>query len=161
MKLAVEQWFMEQSQGRTGTKSDGKSVRISVKTDVSSHLSIERVKEDQRMAEVLARQEAFKQKRTIAEETLRLKLKEEELEIQTEINVSDAKSRILADLEKSILEDSAFETKPQIPDVSTIKIDKTQESFGISVARELSKPRAEINKFSGSASEYIRFKRQF
>ncbi|KAH3845766.1 hypothetical protein DPMN_088054 [Dreissena polymorpha] len=84
-KLAVEQWFMEQSQGRTGTKSDGKSVRGSVKTDVSSHVSIERVKEDQRKAELLARQEAVKQKRTIAEEKLRLKLKEEELEIQTEI----------------------------------------------------------------------------
>ncbi|KAH3812145.1 hypothetical protein DPMN_140568 [Dreissena polymorpha] len=118
MKRAVEQWFMEQSQGRTGTKSDGKSVRSSVKTDVSSHVSIEKVKEDKRKAELLARQEAFKQKRTIAEEKLRLKVKEEELEIQTESNVSDAKSRILADLEKSILEDSAFVTKSQIPDVS-------------------------------------------
>ncbi|KAH3790647.1 hypothetical protein DPMN_168852 [Dreissena polymorpha] len=96
MKRAAEQWFMELSEGRAGTNSDGKSIRSSVKTDVLSHVSIKRVNEDQRKAELRSRKEALQQKKATPEEKLCLKLKEE-LEKQNEINVSDALSQIMED----------------------------------------------------------------
>lgn len=82
----------------------------------------------------MARANSLKEKRKIEEEKLSLKIKEEELQIKTELEMSAANSRIIEDLDKSILEDQQLKesllkenTESKIRD-SVIKFEKNQKS---------------------------------
>ena len=125
---AAQQWFAVNkansipSQG-TPRDDDGKS-RKSARSHTSygsrrssansshhsSHLSVVKLREEQRKAELLARAEAITEKKLLEEAKLKLKFQEEELEIKTELKVSDAKSRVIEELERSIMEDNILES---------------------------------------------------
>ena len=79
---------------------------------MSSSLSIARVMEHQKTAELLARTLALRERGKLEEERLqfearkkeeelKLRHREEELELRTELQVSSAKAEILDELEKS------------------------------------------------------------
>ena len=74
-------------------------------SNISSQLSAAKLKEDQRKAELLARTKTLQEKRALEEEKLKLRFKEEELDLKTELQVSDAKAKVIEDLERSILQD--------------------------------------------------------
>ncbi|XP_052799499.1 uncharacterized protein LOC128231119 [Mya arenaria] len=80
----------------------------SVKSNASSKISIERIKESQRKAELLARKAAFQERQKIEEEKLKTKMKEEALELDTEIKVSEAKEKVLDELESVLQDDRLF-----------------------------------------------------
>ena len=74
---------------------------------------MEKLKEQQRKAELIARASALSQRRELEEAKLRLKLKEEELEIKTEIEITDAKTKSIEELEKGVLQDIEIEESLQ------------------------------------------------
>jgi hypothetical protein len=74
-----------------------------------SALSSSKLRESTRKAEILERQAALEEEEKLAEEKLKLKFKEERLKLKTEIRVSDAKSKVIEDLEKSMLYDDEVE----------------------------------------------------
>ncbi|VDI74707.1 Hypothetical predicted protein [Mytilus galloprovincialis] len=115
-----------------------------------------KLKEEQRKAELLAREKSLDEKKFIEEEKLKLRFKEEALEIKTELQVTDAKTRVIEELERSMLEDQQLEqimvkAKNNIIDYNTQYL----------IARELNKPKADIQKFDGSPMNYKGFMRQF
>ena len=110
VKDSVEVWMLRH------VTSDDKSVRSKLtcsSKSSSSRLSMEKLKEQQRKAELIARASALSQRRELEEAKLRLKLKEEELEIKTEIEITDAKTKIIEELEKSVLQDLEIEESLQ------------------------------------------------
>lgn len=187
MKHTAEEWFLMYAKPLSPILQqdiDAKShSSLSSKTSrVSSHISIEKLKEGQRKVELIARQAALKEKQKIQEEKLRLNLKEEELDLATELKVSDAKTRILDELEKSMRQDTHinFETAKEVNYETKLKkltlapshnkyehsvVDKNRTSNSnndiSAISRELNKPKAEIQKFGGNVLDYKHFLRQF
>lgn len=213
----VESHRSARSHASTGSRrsSAGSSHR-------SSHLSVAKLKEEQRKVELLARAEAIAEKKQLEEAKLKLKFQEEELEIKTELKVSDAKARVIEELERSIMEDNILESnliksetlgdisdrqkttqriqvenksvhysqeKPTktdetsvlnphasewIPSQPTLQktilsnnvndINNNKPIFqteSLSIARELNKPKADVQKFDGNPMMYKEFLRQF
>jgi hypothetical protein len=74
----------------------------SVSSSISTRESVKfaRAKESQKRAELVARAAALKDKHELEEEKLKLKMREEELQIVTEIKVADARVSVLDDFEK-------------------------------------------------------------
>lgn len=62
-------------------------------------------------SELLARANAnaLHEKQRLQEANLKLKMKEEKLELKTHIEVPDARTKILEDIEKSMVEDQQLE----------------------------------------------------
>jgi len=89
---------------RTSRRSRGSST-------VSSQLSTARLKEEQRKAELLARAKSLANRQELEEQKLKLRHKEEELDIKVEMDVSDAKVKVIEALERSMIEDQELEEK--------------------------------------------------
>jgi hypothetical protein len=97
-KQSVEQWFATNWQSVPSTRTSvTKSSRRSSKA--SSQLSSAKLKESQKRVELLARAEALKEKQELEDAKLKLRQREEEFEIKTELKVSDAKVKALQELE--------------------------------------------------------------
>lgn len=196
VKDSVEQWFAKHSMQPTPKKipSDVKS-RLSSASKTSSQISLEKLKESQRKAELLAKASALDEQRKLEAAKLELKMKEEELKIKTELQISDARSKLLEELEKSELRDQELENSlinenidrivtfdldreneftcdnstPRIPHRSVQRLVRPELSTPIyepsseiqTVARELNKPKADLQKFDGNPMNYTRFLRQF
>ncbi|CAG2192599.1 unnamed protein product [Mytilus edulis] len=162
-----------------------------------------KLKEEQRKAELLAREKSLDEKKFIEEEKLKLRFKEEALEIKTELQVTDAKTRVIEELERSMLEDQQLEQimvkgkqsdkvdflnsqkdtensllNPTVPAfIPEVKKEREQDddkpppveaknniidyNTQYLIARELNKPKADIQKFDGSPMNYKGFMRQF
>jgi hypothetical protein len=121
-------------------------------------------------------------------------MKEDELNIKTELQITDARTKVLEELERSELHDQQLENShcnENLEKSVDFKCDHLKTSLGKNlsqnladrpmgsvntalpthirksnseiqtVARELNKPKAEIQKFDGNPMEYIRFLRQF
>ena len=216
-KQSAEQWFSVNSQLPARSVRSNRSYRSGSSRSSSSQLSMAKLKEEQRKAELLAREKSLDEKKFIEEEKLKLRFKEEALEIKTELQVTDAKTRVIEELERSMLEDQQLEqimvkgkqsdkvdflnsqkdtensllnpTVPAfIPEVKkerlafetkrTLKTFQSEQdddkpppveaknniidyNAQYSIARELNKPKADIQKFDGSPMNYKGFMRQF
>ncbi|XP_062567166.1 CAP-Gly domain-containing linker protein 1-like [Saccostrea cucullata] len=203
VKDSVEQWFAKHARERTPSQVsfDAKSVksRRSHSSKASSQISLEKLKEGQRKAELLAKASALDEQRKLEAAKLELKMKEEELKIKTELKISDARTRLLEELERSELHDQQLEnslinenqdrnvtfhldpmnalaSEISTPNIShrpvphignsalltPIQDFKPESTSEIqTVARELNKPKAEIQKFDGNPMNYTKFLRQF
>ncbi len=104
LKNSVEQWVLS-----TGRHICSTSVVSGASSKASSHLSAARMNERARKAELLARAAALTEKQVIEAERLQLKQKEEQLNLRTEMKVSDAKARVFDELEQSELRDQELE----------------------------------------------------
>lgn len=68
-----------------------------------SNYSVAKLEENQNKAELIARAAALQEKKLIEEAKLQLRIKEEELDIQTALKISDARTKIIEELERSEL----------------------------------------------------------
>ena len=108
----------------------------------------------------MARQAALEDQRKLEQEKLNLRFKEEELKLKTELNVSDAKTKVLNDLEKSAVDDMLSFKGARINENDTTVSDYQHLGFS-QMTKELNKPKVEILKFAGNPMDYHRFIRQF
>ncbi|CAG2235127.1 unnamed protein product [Mytilus edulis] len=114
----VQQWFISNQVPKivvTTAQEDSMS-RISrgsrrsrTSSSASSQLSTAKLKEEQRKAELIARANSLADKKELEEAKLQLRMREEELEIKTEMQVSEAKVKVIEALEKSMREDQELE----------------------------------------------------
>jgi hypothetical protein len=113
-KDRLDRWFLENDATpfpsvKVGSRKSAGSVRSVVSSRQStrsgSSVTMAKAQENQRKAELLARAHALREKKLIEEEKLKIKLKEEEFQLRTEINVSDARAAVLEELERSEQED--------------------------------------------------------
>ncbi|XP_060603364.1 uncharacterized protein LOC132756335 [Ruditapes philippinarum] len=160
-KLSIYSWSSNNNPDDTRSRISRFSERSS-RSNMSA-LSSSKLRESTRNAEIIERQAALE------EEKLKLKFKEERLKLKTKIHVSDAKSKVIEDLEKSMLYDDEVEhdikvtrqkEKYVLPE-SPIKIVHESENGLLKMTQELNKPKVEIIKFTGNPMEYKRFVRQF
>ena len=100
LKESVEEWFLKHSKV---VSMDKKSVISGKSFDSKSSYSLAKLEENQRKVELLARAEALHEKKQIEEAKLQLKIKEEELDIQTALKISDARTKIIEELERTEL----------------------------------------------------------
>ncbi|XP_061180168.1 uncharacterized protein LOC133188682 [Saccostrea echinata] len=203
VKDSVEQWFAKHSKQHSPSQVsfDVKSLksRLSHTSKASSQIFLEKLKEGQRKAELLAKASALDEQRKLEAAKLELKMKEEELKIKTELKISDARTRLLEELERSELHDQQLEnflinenvdrnvtfhldpmnalaSENSTPNIihrpvqhivdpallTTIQDSKPESNSGIqTVARELNKPKADIQKYDGNPMNYTKFWRQF
>jgi len=243
LKQSVEKWFSERSaQNLQKFKDEDTYTSISTRASTrassraSTQLSMAKMKESQRQAELKARASALTKKQEIETEKLKLKMKEQEFEIKTELQISEAKSKVIEELERSILQDQQLsetlakgahsadsppieaetsilnplasiptwipQSTPSVPYVSGVRFNVKQStphvrettnvfhdniatSYSVispqqghistvnsqpnntvsgdihAVARELNKPKADIQTFEGNPMDYNRFIRQF
>ncbi|XP_060582175.1 uncharacterized protein LOC132738634, partial [Ruditapes philippinarum] len=123
VKHEAEQWFLKNcsvpetsEQLETKSHHSGSSRSSSRHSSISSNLSIAKMKENQRKAELLARASALKEQRKLEEAKLSLQMKEKEFEIKTELQVSDARTKVLEDLERSMVDDQLLEDNIKFTD---------------------------------------------
>lgn len=156
-------WFrMNQTEDMRSTTSR------SSRSSSASHISSTKLQEGTRMAELLARQAALKDEHRLAEEKFKLKCREEELKIKTELEVSNAKTKVLEELERSMYDNDESEIKLKYNQKQPVIRDNRTNSAQdfcmlglLELTKELNKPNVEIVKFQGNPIDYNRFIRQF
>ncbi|VDI00949.1 Hypothetical predicted protein [Mytilus galloprovincialis] len=114
----VQQWFISNQVPKivvTTAQEDSMS-RISrgsrpsrTSSSAYSQLSTAKLKEEQRKAELIARANSLADKKELEEAKLQLRMREEELEIKTEMQVSEARVKVIEAHEKSMREDQELE----------------------------------------------------
>ena len=141
---------------------------------VASQISAELLSESTKRADLLARAASLEEKLALEQEKFRLKIKEE-LKLKTKIKVSDTRSKILKDLEKSMIEDNTWEDDSTSRHLNgkvgqnqyashlsnNVQSPKASEPRLLAFTREMNKPKAEIHTFSGNLMDFSRFMRQF
>ena len=96
LKESVEEWFLKHSKV---VSMDKKSVISGKSFDSKSSYLLAKLEENQRKVELLARAEALHEKKKADREAkLQLKIKDEELEIQTALQITDARTKIIEEL---------------------------------------------------------------
>ncbi|XP_014675467.1 PREDICTED: uncharacterized protein LOC106815516 [Priapulus caudatus] len=116
------------------------------------------MKEDQRRAELKARAAALQEQAKLEQAKLALRLKEEKLRIRT--NVSDARVRVIEEMEMNERGSDSTSCSPASPDSPDAQPYVPAPDLG-SITKELRKPQIELQKFGGDPMEYPRFLRQF
>ncbi|XP_074641192.1 uncharacterized protein LOC141898938 [Tubulanus polymorphus] len=194
VKMAAENTLSVLARSKRSAESR-KSVRSkasSVRSDLSKGSSIisARLKEEQRKAELNVLLNSMKKKQTLELEKLRLKQQEEFLDLNTQLEVSEAKSNVIETLldresNKSMIDDKSFLPEP-FPTFLKNEIAENDGSYrplnprattfmpsdvgsvvnaeprGLdSIVKHIKKPFVEIKKFDGNPLEYRRFIRQF
>ena len=104
LKKLCEHWFLSNnppSPRRTKTPSERSFLS---RNSASSQISLARLKEAQRQAELKARAAVLKEKQILEENKLRLKMEEEALQLNTELQVSDARAIVIDQLERSMVQ---------------------------------------------------------
>ena len=169
-KTTVEDWFSKKAKDSTtrhkkqddGVHSHDSASHISRAsrhsgTSSKHSLSSRRADQEERKAELKIKRAGLQRKQKLQEDMLRLKLEEEELLLDEELAINDAKSRALSDLDRYT--DSKVSIDQSFTSGSR---SSTQDNKAmLSLVHHLSKPAADIMKFSGNPLEYQRFKRQF
>ncbi|XP_022335109.2 uncharacterized protein LOC111131734 [Crassostrea virginica] len=100
-KREVEEFFSCQESVKYETQNETKRDARSHKSrsSASSSISFEKLKEEQRIAELETRKASLKKRKELEIAKLELKLKEEELDLDTDIAISNAKSEVLQKFE--------------------------------------------------------------
>jgi hypothetical protein len=169
-KHTMEQWFAVRAKEKTRKKRPpGDKIphskdpdNISVVTDTSMksrssrssrssrHSVISaRLEQEQKKAELAVKEASMKKRRQLEEAKLHLRLQEEEMKLEEEIAISNAKGKVLDDLDaKSII---SHHTSTSSDSSAAL----------MSIVRHLRKPATELKTFGGNPLEYHRFLRQF
>lgn len=111
----------------------------------------------------------FSERQKLEEEKLALKFKEEQFDIDTEIEICNAKVQAFDEFEKTECMEEPLKPKTKTPQVvmnfepqsDTSKCNTNSELNVLAVAKELNKPKVDIQPFKGNPIEYTRFVRQF
>ena len=122
-KTKVEEYL--NSNANTRMQSDHKPAKSHLSAG-SSSLSSKKLENEEKRIELAVRKEALKKKREIEMAKLSLQLKEEELDIETEMAVTDAKSKVYDEFEQGELSEKPVKVKfemdqnqPETPKPST------------------------------------------
>jgi hypothetical protein len=166
------------------------SVKSSRSGSVAGSVFSARLKGEQQKAELLVKAEALKKKKLIEQAKLRLQLEEEELELEHQMKIVDARNEVVDRFQNMLDGAQPLTYQPQTSRhiqmnaplvnkdnpimnasapvfVSKREIVKSTDNLSVSdevitaVVRHLKKPSMDITKFDGSPLEYHRFRRQF
>ena len=148
-RAATESWFNMSTRKYSEDQRDD----VSVASSRSKHSrcsttrsTSQRLREEEKQAELRIRAEMLERKRSIEEQQLRLKHQVERITIEEEIAVSKARSDILS----------------QADDVSVTSMRSRRDDPGVmAVVKHLTKPTFDLQKFDGEPLHYHRFMRQF
>lgn len=171
VKAAVQYWF---AQNEIGPKDSAS--RLSKASSRASKISDLRIELEQQRVELTTKVSALEERKQIEQEKLQLKLREEELELKTKLFTTQAKGRVLDQLEESGAVDRVSVHTVEQPEYKAPVSTQSKKfspssrhavsafSFGdpsLLISKELRKPVIEVQKFRGSPIEFPSFQRQF
>jgi hypothetical protein len=146
----TQNWLTRASQDAPSEHSSRHSERSRHSSRSGTSIRSARIAEQSKMAEITIRAEQWKKKKLLEQEKLNFKLREEELKLEEELQISQARCKLLEQEDDS---DSSI--------VRTIRSKNSESVVLDSVVRQLNKPAAELQTFNGDPLTYNRFMRQF
>ena len=111
-----------------------------------------KLKEAEKKIQLKLRAEKLEEMHQLETEKLRIKLKEEQMKIEEELAINEAKCKIIKELEDERSSTSSVTHGSRM---------KHSSEDVLNIAQHLSKPKMELQTFSGDCLQYHRFMRQF